>query len=114
ENGVIALALETGSIGTGTGVRVNSDANNLEANAVSTGQSVFMNEDNDVNLGAGSSAGNLVFDLLAGGNITTSGTVTAPKVSLQAGGDLTVGANITGSTSVTLGGIGNVTTTGGA
>src|SRR5262249_22836548 len=94
--------------------RLLTTAGNLIANATGTSASVYISEQDDVNLGSGSSSANSAFDLVAGGSISNTavtGTVSATTVALKATtGAIVVNADITGSTSVSLQANGNITT----
>jgi hypothetical protein len=115
EAGLLSLTSLSGSIGTGTGDRVGIDALNLVAKADAFGQSVFLDELNDVNLGPGASSANATFDLRATGTITSTGTVTAANVVLTStSGAVALGANVTGTTGLTVQAAGNIATTSGA
>lgn len=76
------------------------DANSLRANAANG--SVFIEDANNLTLGGGASSAGTAFAVIAGADLTVSSTVTAPIVSLNAGDDISLGADINGSISVTL------------
>ncbi|MBX3153361.1 hypothetical protein KF728_24595 [Candidatus Obscuribacterales bacterium] len=106
--GTVNLTSDNGDIGVGPTSRFVIDADNLTANAANG--SVYILDTDSVNLGAGSSSAANNFDVVAAQDITNSGTVSANNVSLRAtAGTLTLGALVTGVTSVSLRSGGSIT-----
>jgi len=76
----ITLRSDTGSIGT-SGTRFAVDATNLVANT--PGGDVYISDASDINLGSGISSALGAFDVLATGNITSTGSVSAGSIVLR-------------------------------
>src|SRR5262249_16217023 len=103
--GTVTLQSNLGSI------TVAMDAHDVTANAPSG--FVSLTDPNDVNFAAGSSTAAGQFRVIASGSISTTGAVTADEILFVAGGAITVGADVTGTTSVELSAAGgNVVTSG--
>jgi len=100
----INLTSDNGNIGASTAARFVINATNLTANAANG--SVFIQDTTGgLNLGGGSSSALNTFDVLvtgAGNDLTTSGTISANNVVLAAADLVTVGASVTGTTSITV------------
>ncbi len=80
------------------GDRLNVDAVNL---SVTAANDVFVTDSNSVNITSGVAGG--IFDVLATNNLTSTGSITGNNVVLRAQtGSLGLGANVNGTTSVTL------------
>lgn len=136
--GLLSLASANGSIGTGPGAseRVAIDAGDLVVNAGAAGQSVFIAETDTVNMGSqgglsitslsvlsgagvtntSSSGAAAEFDLIAVGDITntaSTGTVASDLLTLRStGGAITVNADLSGTTKVSLRASGDITGSG--
>ncbi|MCW5823809.1 MAG: S-layer family protein [Cyanobacteria bacterium TGS_CYA1] len=99
----INLTAQAGSIGVSAAARVRINANDLTANALAGGQSVFIQESNSVNLGANSGADSFFNLATTAGNITNTNNVslTATAVALTAaGGSIgTIGQRVNVTTS---------------
>ncbi|MBP7862563.1 hypothetical protein KA183_12845 [bacterium] len=78
----VSLASTTGSIGNSTN-RINIDAVNLSSQANASGQNVYLQESDDVELEGPNSAGN-IWSLIANGNITNALNPTANPITAQA------------------------------
>lgn len=78
----VSLTSTTGSIGNSTN-RINIDAVNLSSQANASGQNVYLQESDDVELEGPNSAGN-IWSLIANGNITNALNPTANPITAQA------------------------------
>ncbi|MDX2107000.1 MAG: hypothetical protein SFY67_11410 [Candidatus Melainabacteria bacterium] len=98
----INLTAQGGSIGVSAAARVRINANDLTANALAGGQSVFIQESNSVNFGANSGADSFFNLATTAGNITNTNNVSlsATTVALTAvGGSIgTIGQRVNVST----------------
>ncbi len=93
--------LGTGFAGTGI-QRFNTNTVNLTANA--NGGDAYINETDDIAIGASDMNGGIL-DVVANGSFTTTGDISGDVISLDttaANGSLTLNGNVTGATSVTL------------
>jgi hypothetical protein len=79
---------------------LNINANVLRANAPAGG--VFIEDVNSVTIGGGTSGALTAFAVLANDDLTVSSPISAAIVSLAAINDISLGANVTGTTAVTL------------
>lgn len=86
----IVLTSTTGSIGDATN-RINIDGVNLTSQADASGQNVYLQESDDIELSGNNSADN-IWSLIAGGSITDNTApatvITATSIDLQATGDI--------------------------
>ncbi len=105
----IALRSDTSTVGTAPGSRFEIDSDFVTANATGLTGSVFIHDANSVDIGPGPSSATLIFDVLAGGNITNSGTITAANVVLNTGGAFNISNLIIGSSSISLTSVGSIT-----
>src|SRR5262249_5141064 len=115
--GQVSVQSDSGEIGTGTGVgqRLLITASKLVANAPAVNGDVFVDELDGLEIGNTSSLAGRTFDVQAGGDITVTGTVTAPHVALRStGGSITVEKDVTGTGDMVITAFGNITTSGAA
>jgi len=95
----VDLTSDAGDIGGAGAIIV--DATNVTANAFGN-VAITENAVDGLNIGAGSSSAGGTFTILANGNLSNSGTITATDVVLASGATLTLNALVTGTNSVSL------------
>ncbi|MBX9670720.1 MAG: hypothetical protein K2X93_24175 [Candidatus Obscuribacterales bacterium] len=105
----IALRSDNSTVGSAPGSRFEIDSDFVTATANGLTGSVFIHDANSVDIGPGPSSATLIFDVLAGGNITNSGTITAADVVLNTGGAFNISNLIIGSNSISLTSVGSIT-----
>lgn len=98
--GTVNLTSDAASVGTSTASRFLVDANNLVVTAASG--SAFISDTNSVNIGPGASLVGATYDLLAGGDISSSGTLVGNNIVLAASSSFLLGSAITGNSSISL------------
>lgn len=111
----VTLSSGTGDIGAAASSQIHTDADTLRATTGGSGD-VFIADVGSVTIGTSAAGGRFQLETLD--SITTSGALTANDVILKTtanNGNITLGANVTGSNSVLLStdGSGNITRTGG-
>jgi len=108
----VTLTANNGSIGTGSGARVNTAATNLTLNGTNL-VNAYINEDDTVNLNAAVLSGQLLLNTLGAGNITVAGAVSGNDVQLTTAvvnnGSIVLNGTVNGTANVTLSADGSIT-----
>lgn len=107
--GTVNLTSDAASVGTSNVSRFLVDANNLVVTAASG--SAFVFDANSVNIGPGASLVGATYDLFAGGDISSSGTLVGNNIVLAASSSFLLGSAITGNSSISLTSANSITNT---